>query len=1173
MTDSGPDKLNFKGHRAYIVGIDAYRHVSPLRTAVNDAQRLATILQSDHRFTVTVLQDPGGAELRQLLHTTMAQQVGKDDRVLFYFAGHGVAHDGEDGPAGYLVPVDAEPTDLKTFIPMAELQAALDALPCRHLLVILDCCFSGAFKWSSQTRAIGTLMPSRIYEQRFARFMNDAARQIITSAAYDQKALDVLHGKPTGDRGQEGETGHSPFALALFDGLSGAADVTRERESDGVITATEMYCSIRDRIEPSTLQEGQRLRQTPSFFPLKGHDKGEFMFLDPHSRLNLPKLDPKDSPFKGLESFSEADKHLFYGRDRVVAALRKKADDPACRLLVVAGASGTGKSSVIKAGLLPLLREAGLTILPVMRPGAHPMAALDEALKQATAPAVLIIDQFEEVITRCADPAERAAFDARVRELIDAGDKVARLIITVRSDFEPQLNVGALKEAWARGRFTVPPFSLDELREVVVMPTIQGSIIFNPPELADKIVGEVVQSPGALPLLSYALSELFIASQKRGGAERDLSEADYTQIGGVMGALRTKADALYRDLASDEERDIMRKILLRMVSVEGDLAGRRVPMADLAYADVDAQRVDTVIEQLVNARLVVRGKDNIEASDGSARSEDYVEPGHDALVRAWSALHEWIHAAGKDKLILAGQLNAAARAFDGSGNVEYLWHSNPNLPVVEGELKDRRRCWFNKKEVDFIRASVRRKTHGTRVWRATAATVFATVTGLGAYGWVKQQQATGTITEARGFTDDLMFDVIGKLRGIDKTETVRAAVVERVGALSKTLSQVGGAQRDPSTEFWTHIHQGDADLDRKQFDAARERYRQAQGIANNMLQDPNWLRNLSYSHGKLGELALMEDANKPADFAAARQSYHKALEIDQRLVRLMEGSKKQGMDLLLHDVFVSHYRLGDLERREAQAITSEQGADRAKQHRLEARRAYEQALGIAERLTNEAADKAQARRGLVNTLIELGNVAYDLADEPKHPEGLHAHERFAAAVASAERWSEDVLRDDSMQAVLGTTYGRLAFLKSGTGRIDEARSAVNRALAIVEPPAAPGPKEPDPKDTERKLERLATYKTLGVIEGQAGDLPAARRATEKALQIARRELDTRPDDADWQHELVAALVQIGDLELQAQRVQAARTAFMQARKAARSDEDRQLASKRIASLPRAHKRK
>ena len=124
MTDSGPDKLNFKGHRAYIVGIDAYRHVSPLRTAVNDAQRLATILQSDHRFTVTVLQDPGGAELRQLLHTTMARQVGKDDRVLFYFAGHGVAHDGEDGPAGYLVPVDAEPTDLKTFIPMAELQAA-----------------------------------------------------------------------------------------------------------------------------------------------------------------------------------------------------------------------------------------------------------------------------------------------------------------------------------------------------------------------------------------------------------------------------------------------------------------------------------------------------------------------------------------------------------------------------------------------------------------------------------------------------------------------------------------------------------------------------------------------------------------------------------------------------------------------------------------------------------------------------------------------------------------------------------------------------------------------------------------------------------------------------------------------------------------------------------------
>ena len=704
MTDSGPDKLNFKGHRAYIVGIDAYRHVSPLRTAVNDAQRLATILQSDHRFTVTVLQDPGGAELRQLLHTTMAQQVGKDDRVLFYFAGHGVAHDGEDGPAGYLVPVDAEPTDLKTFIPMAELQAALDALPCRHLLVILDCCFSGAFKWSSQTRAIGTLMPSRIYEQRFARFMNDAARQIITSAAYDQKALDVLHGKPTGDRGQEGETGHSPFALALFDGLSGAADVTRERESDGVITATEMYCSIRDRIEPSTLQEGQRLRQTPSFFPLKGHDKGEFMFLNPRCPLNLLPLKPEDKPYLGLASFDEHDKHLFYGRDRAIAALRAKAGETGNRLLVVVGASGTGKSSVVKAGLLPQLRAAGLRILPPMRPGAHPMAALAQVLREAAltaagspGSAVLLVDQFEELITRCADREEREAFDHALRALLDEGGAVGLVVITVRSDFEPQLNAGALKQAWALGRYTVPPFSLDELREVIVMPTIQHVMLFDPPELVDRIIGEVVQAPGALPLLSYALSELYEASLASNRADRALKEQDYDKLGGVMGALRTKADTLVG--AMDEaSRSTMRKIMLRMVSVEGDLASKRVAMDDLVFSDTDAQLVGEVLEKLVEARLIVKSRDDI-------KGVDCIEPAHDALVRAWKTLHDWIHETGRDKLILGTKLNAAARDYAKSGDSQFLWNNNPYLRVVEGELTAPQ-PWLNANESTFVRKSV-----------------------------------------------------------------------------------------------------------------------------------------------------------------------------------------------------------------------------------------------------------------------------------------------------------------------------------------------------------------------------------------------------------------------------------------------------------------------------------
>ncbi len=373
--------LPFSRHHAFIVGIDAYEKVSPLKTAVSDARRLAQVLAEKQHFDVhPPLLDARGDALRTLLRETMATVVEADDRVLFYFAGHGIAADGDDGPAGYLVPADADPTDLKTLIPMAELQDALQALPCRHLLLILDCCFSGAFQWASRSRAIGSLMPKRIYKERFDRFVVDPAWQVITSAAYDQKALDVLQGRATGDRGlaetPAGEA-HSPFALALFDALAGDADFRTGRDGDGVITATEVYAYVRDRVEPETLEAGQSKRQTPGFFPLRNHDKGEFVFLHPKHRLNLPPL-PARSPYKGLQSFDESDKSLFYGRDRAIRELQARCD--AVRLLVVSGASGTGKSSVVKAGLLPLLREAGHRILPVMRPGLHPLAALEQAL-------------------------------------------------------------------------------------------------------------------------------------------------------------------------------------------------------------------------------------------------------------------------------------------------------------------------------------------------------------------------------------------------------------------------------------------------------------------------------------------------------------------------------------------------------------------------------------------------------------------------------------------------------------------------------------------------------------------------------------------------------------------------------------------------------------------------
>lgn len=729
--------LHFSRHHAFIVGIDAYEKVSVLKTAVNDARRLAQVLAEKQHFGVHApLLNARGDGLRTLLRDTMAGLVAADDRVLFYFAGHGIAADGDDGPAGYLVPADADPLDLKTLIPMAELQDALQALPCRHLLLILDCCFSGAFQWASRMRAIGSLMPKRIYKERFDRFVFDPAWQVITSAAYDQKAMDVLQGRATGDRGftaaVDGE-GHSPFALALFDALAGDADFRTGREGDGVITATEVYAYVRDRVEPETLDAGQGKRQTPGFFPLRKHDKGEFIFLHPKHRLNLPPI-PARSPYKGLPSFDESDKSLFYGRDRAIRELQSRCDS--VRLLVVSGASGTGKSSVVKAGLLPLLREAGHHILPVVRPGLHPLAALEHALTEVSAAgtpkAVLLIDQFEELITRCNDEDERKAFMERLRQVVDDEARIHRVIITVRSDFEPQVSGGDLKAAWNAGRYTVPPFSLEELKEIIVMPTIQEVLIFDPPELVDQIVGDVVQSPGALPLLAYALSELYEAYRASGRQDRALRKTDYERLGGVMGALRSKADNLYQMLEPAQQAT-MRRIMLRMVSVEGDLAGRRVPMADLDYSADENPRADAVIERLVEARLIVKG-------------QDYIEPAHDALVRAWKTLHEWIHAAGRDALILGQRMGPDADQFARTGDAQLLWNKNPNLAIAARALRDPQHA-FNAKEAVFVRKSVARNRRRKQVaWAIT----FATVVSLMALSvWALLERATAEEEQER----------------------------------------------------------------------------------------------------------------------------------------------------------------------------------------------------------------------------------------------------------------------------------------------------------------------------------------------------------------------------------------------------------------------------------------
>lgn len=758
--------LPFTTSHAFIIGINDYEHITRLKTAVNDAKGLAERLEAQHGYTIHgPLLNPSKEELQKLFLEIIPNKVSPEDRVVFYFAGHGIALDGEEGPNGYIVPADARQGDKDSLVSMDLLHNSLNDLPCQHGMIILDCCFSGAFKWSTGYRDVVFDLPKVIYEERFWRYVKDPAWQVITSSAYDQKAVDVISNQSIGMR-EEGENMHSPFAKALFEALAGAGDVIPADQGDGVITASELYAYLRDSVESQT--EEQSKRQSPSMFNLSRHDKGEFIFLNPRHRFNLPPT-PDRNPFMGLASYDEADSNFFFGRDRVSEALVEKVKNNA--LTVVSGASGTGKSSVIKAGLLPILRKEGWELLPVIRPGKEPMQVLKEELpdlsellspetkllsiqkeldalmtnssipqksENSDKKYLLIIDQYEELISQCLKEEDRIAFEKQLAEWLKTYPQL-HIILSVRSDFEPQFESKALSTWWKDGRYIVPSFSQQEIREVITKPALQAILFYEPIELVDKLEAEVAQAPGVLPLLSFTLSELYYAYLKSGRQDRSLSLEDYEKMGGVIGALRTKADEVY--LGKDDlHKSSMRKLMLRMVSLEGgELAGKRVYVDKLIFTDTEeTQRIKTLANKLVDARLILRDKDQ--------QDRIYLEPAHDALVRAWGRLWKWIKKVGEEKLIWQNKLSQAVGDYhellekESPKAGDLLWNRNPRLDILKKEL-DLKSHNLNQKEETFVRKSVALRVKKRRQLIYRLIGFIAIVTGLGIFSTIQWIEA------------------------------------------------------------------------------------------------------------------------------------------------------------------------------------------------------------------------------------------------------------------------------------------------------------------------------------------------------------------------------------------------------------------------------------------------
>jgi hypothetical protein len=351
-------------------------------------------------------------------------------------------------------------------------------------------------------------------------------------------------------------------------------------------------------------------------------------------------------PYKGLASFDVADADGFFGREQLVAELVARL--PGATLLGVVGPSGSGKSSIVQAGLSAALERGALPgsedwTQVVIRPGEHPLDELARARRDRTsAKVLLVVDQLEEVFTLCRDEGERVLF-------LDALTRPAShetVVIAVRADFYGRFAaLPALATQLAENHVLVGPMKPEDLRRAIELPSRRAGLRIEP-ALVDALVADVVDEPGGLPLLSTALVELW---QHRDG--RTLRLEAYRDSGGVRGAVARIAEEAYEGF-TPEQRETARRILLRLASVEGDDAvRRRATLAELELdRDEDARRVVAV---LTESRLVTV-------------SEEALEVAHEALLREWPRLRDWLEEDAEGRR-LHGHLMRAAKEWDEAG--------------------------------------------------------------------------------------------------------------------------------------------------------------------------------------------------------------------------------------------------------------------------------------------------------------------------------------------------------------------------------------------------------------------------------------------------------------------------------------------------------------------------
>jgi tetratricopeptide (TPR) repeat protein len=710
----------------------------------------------------------------------------------------------------------------------------------------------------------------------------------------------------------------------------------------------------------------------------------------------------KGSPYRGLEAFDVEHAPVFFGRTQAIGAIKDallKQDQNGCAFVLVFGMSGSGKSSLARAGVLPTLTHPGVVEgigdwrWSIFRPGeaagdllhglaqairaesalpnlpldaaqlaaafretpekaaeavrsalgshAEEVAAAENLAQVPVAKLFLLVDQMEELFARGADdPKRREEFVAALSLLARSGAVWA--LGTMRSDFYGRCGelpeLVRLKKGW--GTYDLLPPTFAEIDRIIRFPTRAAGLRFeaNPKtgeRLKDILHEAAASQPESLPLLEFTLEELF----KERTDEGTLTLDSYRKMGGMEGALARRAEDLFESLPS-EVQSTLPSVFRAMVAVgpgDGDAATAR----QASLSEVTAQTgAKAFTEAFIASRLFVTDRD----SDGNP----VVRIAHEALLRRWPRLQSWL-AEDREFLRIRDRVAEDASRWKGEGlREDFLLR--PGKPLAEAEeLVFRRRDDLDPGLAEYIEASrnhaVRQRKRRSRIIGVSVGAFCLIVTGFGLFSFFQWKRADRQKELALTAIGKFTYDIPQRLSAIQGAAPILKTIYEENESL---LNEIGGsyAEREQGVSL---NRAGDMWLQLGNPKKALEKYRAARALRRKLAADPQnreAQRDLSISDERIG------DVNRNmGDINGAVSAYRESLGIRERLARLHRT------DVAVRDLSVSYERMGDVLQGKGDLAGAQD--------------AYEKSLSLARELARNPKN-ATARNDLVMALYKVG---------------------------------------------------------------------------------------------------------------------------------------------------------------------------------------------------------